>query len=164
MVWFSIYVLIIIACLAAYLLNKQYLPVYYQYFQYLFFVILLFELGGVLLPPEANHLLDHLYQPIEFTVLSLIYRHVISSARLKVIITYLIITFWAVSLYYSISIEGIFSQNTFSFILESVIIILYAFGYIYQLYTEPPKEESLLLNSFFWIIDSDGCAYSSPCH
>jgi hypothetical protein len=51
----------------------------------------------------------------------------------------------------SIWVEGIFNPNTASFIIGSILIILYSILYKYQLFTSPPTKESLLINPFFWI-------------
>jgi hypothetical protein len=153
MIWFSVYIGIVIACLVTYWLNRQSLPAYFKYFQYLFTAILFVEVGEIVLNHYRinSNFLDHLYQPVEFTLISLIYRQAIRTPKFDNLVKYLLFFFWIVSVFASVVIEGIFSRNTISFILGSTLVIFYSIYYIFQLYTQPPTRESLLANPFFWI-------------
>lgn len=151
MIWFYIYLGIVFACLVSYLLNRQAFPSYFKNFSYLFVAIIIFELAGLLLPEKHNNLLDHIYQPIEITLLSIIYWHIIESKEMKKVVLYSTTIYWLFCAFSSLLLEGIYSQNTLSFISGSVIIAFYSLCYVYQLYSQPPKAESLLVNTFFWI-------------
>lgn len=151
MIWFNIYIALVIACLVACSIYRKFIPRYYKYFQILLSSIIVFEVAGYLLPTPYNNILDHLYQPFEFTFISLIYRETIKGETFKNCIKYLIPIFWVVAIILSVAVEGITSYNTYSFILGSVIIIFYGLRYIYELYDSPPETNSLLTVPFFWI-------------
>jgi hypothetical protein len=104
---------------------------------------------------DKNHiefyLLEHLYQPIEFTILALLYREQLQSAIFKKIIPWLVGLFWLMALLFMFFIEGTDEQSTATFLTESIIIIVFAVRYTYELYFFPPEDESLLRIPFFWI-------------
>lgn len=153
MIPFSFYILLIIACLVAYLLNKQSFPSYFINFLYLFIAVIVFELTALALQSiDVNHnFLDHLYQPVEVTLLSVVYYHVIPYRSFKKMMFFIIPLFWMFCLYASVFAEGITEPNTISFIAGSIIIIFYSMVYLVQLFTEPPTKDNLLAIPFFWI-------------
>ena len=157
MLFFFIYIGVIIACLIVNHLSRQSLPVYFEYFQLLFIVIIIFEvLGEVLGYNNINaHFLDHLYQPIELNILSIIYKKAIKSNSFQKLVTSITIIFWVVALSYSLFVEGIQNENKFSFFLGSFIMIFYSFRYIFELYTLPPEKINLLSIPFFWIVTAN---------
>src|SRR5687767_14610849 len=116
-------------------------------------IVLLFEIAGAVLRHYNinNNILDHLYQPIEFTLLSVIYYHAISHRTFRKLIKFIVGIFILVSVLSSVWVEGIFAPNTISFIIGSTFIIFYSIVFMFQLYTLPPTAESLLVNPFFWI-------------
>lgn len=155
--YFLLYIGIVFACLIANHLNKQILPPYFRYFQYLFITIIIFEITGEILKQADlnNYFLDHLYQPLELTIFSLIYRSAIERASFKRLTTFIIIIFWCVAAFYSVIVEGLFDENRTSFFLGSFIVIFYSYRYIYQVYAEKPEQTSLLANPFFWIVTAN---------
>jgi hypothetical protein len=150
---FSLYSLLIIACLVAYQLNKQSLPAYLRYLQYLLAIALIFEVSAEILSlyDINSYFLDHFYQPIELIFLSTLYYHAIDNKTFRKTIRAVVLLALIVSIVLSIWVEGIFNPNTASFIIGSTLIILYSILYKYQLFTSPPTKESLLINPFFWI-------------
>lgn len=139
--------------MVAYQLNKQFLPPYLKYLQYLLLVSLIFEVSDEVMTHFGvnTHPLDHLYQPLELSLLSIIYFFAIDVRpfRQAVKVTMPIALF--TMLFWSVGIEGIYNVNTGSFLLGSIIVIVYAIVYKYRLFTQPPTKESLLVNPFFWI-------------
>jgi len=154
---FLLYIGIIAACLNINYLNRLHLPPFFKYFNFLFIVVIVFEILGEILKYYglANYFLDHLYQPIELTILSIIYKRAIRSYPFQKIIIFIIVLFWFVSLYYSFNVEGVENENKFSFFLGSFIVIFYSYRYIFELYTDPPAKGSLLNNPFFWIVTAN---------
>lgn len=153
MILFSFYILLLIACLATLLLNRQSLPSYFSYFLYLLLVVIVFEVAGQTLSREhlnANFL-DHVYQPLEVTILSLVYARVVVSLTFRRVVAFLVPAFWAFAAFSTFYVEGIASANTASFIGSTLVISFYALVYVYQLYNLPPSSESLLTVPFFWI-------------
>jgi hypothetical protein len=150
---FFLYSLLIIACLVAYQLNKQSLPSYLRYLQYLLAIALFFEVGSEILTVRNinSNFIDHLYQPIELILLSALYYHALNKNSHMTIIRLGVPVALSASLILSVWIEGIFNPNTASFIIGSIFIILYSVLYKYQLFASPPTKESLLVNPIFWI-------------
>src|SRR5689334_7360847 len=60
-----------------------------------------------------NLFLLHIYTPIEYTILSLLYRHVISRTVTKKIITISIPAFFILSIVFSIFVQKIHENNSF---------------------------------------------------
>jgi hypothetical protein len=145
--------LLIIACLAAYQLNKQFLPPYLKFLQYLLLVALIFEIADEILTHyEINtHFLDHLYQPIELTLLSILYVFAVDQDSFRKALRVILPSTVVMMLIWSFKVEGILNANTGSFLLGSIVITVYAIVYKYRLFTSPPTKESLLVNPFFWI-------------
>lgn len=137
----------------AYLLNKQSFPSYFINFLYLFIVVIVFELAALVLENAGvNHnFLDHLYQPLEISLLSGVYYHVVPDPRFKRIVIIAVPAFWIFAAYASIVLEGIGEPNTISFVAGSIIIIFYSMVYVVQLFTTPPLQDNLLSIPFFWI-------------
>ena len=165
-VWFFLYIGIIIACLIVNYLNRQFLPHYFRYFQLLFIIVIIFETLGeiykdfsiIILVIRSGKILkyfkvntsflDHFYQPVELTLLSIVYKSAIKSYTFQKIVIYIILVFWFVALGYSFFVEGIFNENKFSFFLGSFIVIIYSYRYIFELYTSPPAMVNLLTIPF----------------
>jgi len=172
-VWFFLYIGIIIACLIVNYLNRQFLPHYFRYFQLLFIIVIIFETLGeiykdfsiIILVIRSGKILkyfkvntsflDHFYQPVELTLLSIVYKSAIKSYTFQKIVIYIILVFWFVALGYSFFVEGIFNENKFSFFLGSFIVIIYSYRYIFELYTSPPAMVNLLTIPFFWIVTAN---------
>lgn len=153
MILFSFYILLLIACLTTLLLNRQSLPSYFGYFVYLLLIVIVFEVVGQALSLEhinANFL-DHAYQPLEVTILSLVYARVIMSVTFRRLVAFIVPAFWAFAAFSTFDLEGLASINTASFIGSTLVISFYALVYVFQLYKLPPSSESLLTVPFFWI-------------
>jgi hypothetical protein len=150
---FVIYLLLVLACLIAYLQNKQGLPIFFKYFQYLLTFILIFEYSqeNFNLPQKISFLLDHIYEPIEFTLLSLIYNKAIHNKKIKKFIFINIFIYILIAFVFSGIIEGVGNVNTFSFLISSTLLILYSIFYFYELFLRPQLEDSLFKTPFFWI-------------
>jgi len=113
--------------------------------------VLLFESFDFLVDKTTSNILDHLYEPIEFTIITLIYSKTIHYKWFKLAKFPIIFSFWLLAIILSIFIEGLVERNMLSFIIGSFGTIVYAFIYKYQLFTTPPTKESLFRLSFFWI-------------
>jgi hypothetical protein len=120
----------------------------------LFITIIVFETCGEVLDYYQinNYFLDHIYQLIELTLLSVIFWYVIDSPSFRQLNKTVTLTYWVVALFCSLYLEGFDYENKISFFLGSLIIIFYSFRYIYRLYSVPPGQENLLANPFFWIV------------
>ncbi|UII32786.1 hypothetical protein LVD17_07055 [Fulvivirga ulvae] len=151
MTLFLVYIILIIACLVACTTNRQYLLATYRYFQILFIAVLLFELSGLAIEREYNNVIDHFYQPLEFILITLIYKNILRNKVLNRYWLVIVPLFLITSFYLSIFIEGLHMPNTYSFLLGSTIIVLYALIYVYELYANPPEHSSLFTNPYFWI-------------
>lgn len=151
MISFWIYISLLIACLIACSINRQFVLDTYKFFQILFVLVLLFEICGFYITTDYENLLNHLYQPLEFVLMTLIYKHILSNSVIKKNSNILIIAFVLVSLLASTVIEGIFEPNTISFLLGSTVYILFGLIYVYELYAKPPQSSSLFKNPYFWI-------------
>lgn len=152
--WFLLYLALIISCLLAYRIGRKYLPPYFSYFQYLFAAAVIFDLSGEILKDMHinNYFLDHFYQIIELTILSVIFWHAIENDEFRHIISVTTILAVLLSLVLSVGIEGVGNKNRLSLFLSSALIILYSLRYLRYLNNSQPTQESILLNPLFWIV------------
>jgi hypothetical protein len=149
---FELYILLLFGCLVAYFVNRKNLPASFLNLAMLLIVAIGFELikqfqWGV---NQNLHFLDHLYQPIEFTLLSSVYYHTFNNPFFKKTIIVFITVFLVFAFIASVFIEGIGQENTASFLLESFLLVVLSCLYIFELF-EKPLFDNLLKIPFFWI-------------
>lgn len=148
---FAIYMALVVACLMACAVNKRFFRETYLYFLLLLSSVLLFESGGLLWPEKAQNVLNHVYQPVEFTLLTLIYKTILKNHFISRHWKKIVWGFVVVSLSLSVFVEGLTAPNTLSFLMGSVLVIIYALLYVYELYAYPPQYDGLFSNPYFWI-------------
>ena len=81
--------------------------------------ICLVTLGGL----DNNLFLFHLFTPVEYVIMCLLFNSILSDRRVKKIIRLSIPCFIALSIYFSVFIQKIRDNNSYITIIESVLII-----------------------------------------
>ena len=148
---YTLYIVLIASCLVSSILNRKLLGRFALFFSVLLGITLVFESLTYVIDMEYKNLLNHLYQPLEFTLMILIYQRVIIYSWFKKLVLPTILVFWSVSIGLSAGVEGLYEPNTLSFLIGSVLIIGLATIYHIQLLTTPGKETSIFRVPFFWI-------------
>lgn len=82
-----------------------------------------------------NYILFHIYTPLEFIIISQIYKIWLSKFWGKSIFDYLAVLFVAFSIYNSLFLQPVNTFNTYSILTSSTIIILLAISYFYFVLT-----------------------------
>ncbi len=131
--------------------NRKQLGSYATFLTILLGMVLLFESFDYYIDVEQANLLNHFYQPLEFTLMVLIYGKVFNYSRFNRLIIPAITGFWAISLYLSIFVEGIQEYNTLSMILGYFCVIVLAAVYHAKLFTNKLGDTRLFRQPFFWI-------------
>jgi hypothetical protein len=93
--------------------------------------------AAILLPAytgqKNNLFVFHIFTPLEYTVLSLLYSHVISDVRIRKVIRTSIPLFLLLSLLLSIFIQGYKSNNSYTVILECILLILWSLFFLREI-------------------------------
>jgi hypothetical protein len=82
---------------------------------------------------KNNLFLFHIYTPIDYTILSLLYRHAVSSTITKKIITVSIPVFILLSIVFSVFVQKITENNSFITIIESLLILSWSLFYLREI-------------------------------
>ena len=133
------------------IINRKQLGSYSTYMTILLGMALLFDSYDYEIDDWLAHILNHVYQPLEFTLLTLIYGKVLKYSWFKKAMFPMIAIFWAVSLFLSIEVEGLENENVLSLVISYFLVIIFAAIYHFQLLTNPLKGERLFRQPFFWI-------------
>lgn len=108
-------------------------------------------LGILKLGWKNNLVLFHLFTPLEYTVLSLLYYSVLSSARLKRLVLLSIPVFIAIAAVFSLFVQKYHTDsNSYSTILQSILIILSSMFFLREVLL---LQQVTSLQSFplFWV-------------
>jgi len=149
---FKAYVLLLLICLAIFLINKKKLPPYFVYLGWLVAVIIVFEpLKMYLQEREVNiNPLNHLYHFIELWLLCLTYYNYFSDRFLKKIILIILAVLTLAYPLISFFVEGIFNDCNLGFLINSILMIIFSLVFFYDLYSSN-AEIKVLSFGFFWI-------------
>lgn len=97
-----------------------------------------------------NLFIFHLFTPIQYLLLSLLYSHEIASNRIKRIINYSIPLFIVLSILFSLFVQKLTDNNSVITIIESIGLITWPLLFLKQT-LELQKVNSLLGFPMFWI-------------
>jgi len=148
---YSLYLLLITSGLVFSIVNRRQLGDFSKYMTILLGMVLLFESFDYIIKVEHANFLNHIYQPIEFTLMVLIYGRVLDYGWFRKVMIPMIVIFWSLSIYLSIFVEGIENDNALSFVMGNFCIVIFAIIFHFQLLSNPSKEERLFRHPFFWI-------------
>lgn len=149
---FLIYISLIFLALIVYIHNSKSLPQ-----SFLFLGILLGVTAGIEIVKYyvkieyyiKLSIVDHLFHPIEFTFISVVYYNILSNKINKIIVKYTVPTYIITSLIVS-TIEGWTKISVTSFLIESFILVVYSVMYVKELF-HSVIYENVLRKPFFWI-------------
>jgi len=149
---FQAYVFLLLICLTIFLINRKKLPPYFIYLGWLVAVTIVFEPLKMYLSKRnvSYNPLNHLYQFIELWLLCLTYYNYFSIKVLKKII---LITLAVLTLAYpliSFFLEGMYNDCNLSFLINSILMIIFSMVFFYDLYITN-TEIKVLSFGFFWI-------------
>jgi len=149
---FKAYVFLLLICLAIFLINRKKLPPYFIYLGWLVAVVIVFEPLKMYLGNRHVNFnpLNHLYQFIELWLLCLTYHNYFSDRSSKKIILIILAVLTLVYPLISFFVEGIFNDCNFSFLINSILVIIFSLVFFYDLYTTN-TEVKVLSFGFFWI-------------
>lgn len=119
----------------------------------LLYITSLIEVTAVILGKYGivNLPLLHLYTPIEFALLSLVfYYHFDGDSLLRQVIKILIIAFSIFAVYNSFYLQSIYTFNTYARTLSSILLIIYVFCYFYSIMAQL-QVKYLEKEPMFWI-------------
>jgi hypothetical protein len=150
---YSFYIILLTLCVAAYLFGKKRLPPYFAYLGWLLIIVLLVE---IIKQQFKNHglqyvsnAIEHFYQPLDFLLMSMTYYYALVTPLYKKIIR-IVYPAYLVAAIAGSAAETISQRNTFSFALESLLLIVYACWFIREQFKNI-TEDKLSHNPFFWI-------------
>jgi hypothetical protein len=151
-IMFTAYIALIVLCILTLLVNRQNLPRYFIYLLVLLSIVVIVEILEEYL--QRIHInsypLDHLYQPIEFGLLSIVYFKSFENPLIKKLLKTITPIFILYALIMSIFVEGIFHINTISFLTSCFLFVVISILYILELYFKN-EEENPAKDPFFWI-------------
>jgi hypothetical protein len=152
---FWIYIILLAACFFCFLVNKKKLPKYLQYIGWLVGLVIIIELFKPLLKKNGinKHSLEHFYHLIEIWLFLLCYYTYNKENKNRPVVKAIPFLLIAVSVLYpfiSFYIEGISNACTLCFLINSVLLILFALCFFYDLYVKN-TEVNILSFGFFWI-------------
>ena len=145
-----LYLLLVATVLTASIVNRKQLSNYGSLLSVLLGLVLLFESFDYIIEKPERNILDHFYQPLEFTLLVIMYSKTLAYKWFNKYKLIYIIGFWVIAMYMSFAIEGLKTFNTLSFLLGSFLTIVMALLFQFQLFVKPSKEH-LFTKPFFWI-------------
>ena len=148
---YYIYLSLVAAGLIVSIINRKQLGSYATYITILLGVVLLVESRDYEIEDTLAHIINHAYQPVEFTLMALIYGKVLKYRWYKKALIPMIIIFWVISLFLSIGIEGVENENALSLVVSYFLVVVFASVYHFQLLSNPQKNEGLFRQPFFWI-------------
>jgi len=152
MVEYLLYLFLVGVCFVFSIILRKQLNGYGTYMSILLAIVLIFEsFDYIFIDTIYINVLDHLYQPLEFTCLTLVYSVTLNWSWFKAKKWVVITLFWILAAVLTFFVEGVYNLNTLSFIVGSFIVLIYAFAYELQLFTTPPSKENLTRQPFFWI-------------
>lgn len=165
-IFFWIYIALQAVCILVYFINRRRLP---EYLYYLMLILLIsitteiikhiFRFGLAVPRKDYAFLAEHIYQPFEFLIFSILFYHVIRYPRHKRTIKYVFPLFFIASITGSF-IQGWFCEDTFSLALSGFLLLTYSCMYIYENSIDPP-EDPLTRVPFYWI--NMGLAFYYGC-
>lgn len=150
----QLYLVLSLLALVAYIPNVFKKPGYIQLTVLYLVVLLLTFLASIystnILELRNNLFIFHVATPLEYTILSLLYRSVIVNGMLKKIITFSIPFFLVLSIASSIFIQPLNTNNSYTIILASVIIVFLTLFFLRETLLLQPVT---ILHRFpmFWI-------------
>ena len=147
------YIILVSLCLLSVLWNRKSHPQFYLPWAGLLFFTILTEVVKRSIDDEwYTSLITHLYQPIEFFWLILMYSKAIKDHRLKNYRYIWISIYTVIALLLSWFVGNQFTTfNTFSYLLEAVVITFLALYFMYEEYHYGPEDWNLFRQPFFWI-------------
>ena len=148
---YHIYLSLIASGLVVSIINRKHLGNYSTYMTVLLGMVLLFEWYDYEIDDKLAHFLNHVYQPLEFTLLALIYGKVLDYSWFKKAMLPMIAAFWGLSLFLSVEVEGLENENALSLVISYFLVVVFASIYHFQLLTNPVMGERLFRQPFFWI-------------
>ena len=149
---FIIYLLLITTCVAVYFVRRNSLPASFRYLALMLLLVLSVEVADYFLRQNdfSARPLHHVYQPLEFILIAIAYKHSFQSGHYKRIVNYAIPGYIIVALLGAVFIDGIYNWNTVAFQVNSFVLVVFSILYIYELYQRPVYENVLKI-PFFWV-------------
>lgn len=104
----------------------------------------------VVLKLTNNLFIFHLFTPVQYLILSLLYRHEIADGRTRKVISWSIPVFITLSILFSVFVQKISDNNSIITIVESIALITWPLLFLKQTLAMQ-KVQSLLAYPMFWI-------------
>lgn len=149
---FYAYVLLLVFCLFFYYQKKNLFPDYYKYIHYLLVFVLLVELIKEFFKRKGINInpLNHFYEVIELILLSFFFYYLLDNKKIKKLIISIGPLLLVAYIVISIFVEGVYNNNTFSFISESIVMSFFSAVFFFELYIST-VEKKVIDNPAFWI-------------
>lgn len=147
----EIYFGLLIICLICIFYYRQ---KYREYFVPWFLLVAFTFIAEVLksfVSHEIDNLIHHIYQPLELTMMILLYEKALQFEWLIKYRYYLIGVGLALSLGMSGFVEGWQNYNIFSFTLSALFVVAVTVYYFHYLMSSSSHELQLVVTTFFWI-------------
>ncbi|MFT4660799.1 MAG: hypothetical protein ACI8XB_001067 [Patiriisocius sp.] len=146
-----IYYTIVITSIVSLLVNKSRLDTkLFLYFFLLLLSVIIVETPKLLFWEQLDIILHQFYDPIELTLLGLIYGHVLRNRVVKKSIPFLIVTSW-LFLIFELWLPVTESVKLLIDLFSYLVIITFSLLYFIESFSPPFAKTTIYKNAFFWI-------------
>lgn len=130
------YLLVLTFCLGVALSQREYLDGNFRWLFWLVIVTWIVDVAGTLLRNTINnHPLYHAFQPVEYGLYAMYFFHTLRQPLVRKIIPVSIVLMGVFSVVNALFFQSIWSQNSYSFMLEAALLLVWSVIYFFELYT-----------------------------
>lgn len=150
--WYFTYFLLLFVCLTILIIRKQNLKGNFIYLFCLLTSAIIVEGINYLwdLANNKQFLVFHLYQPIEYIILGLLYYRLIINKKIKRILLFSIPIYVLFCIVISLTKQPITELDTYAFNTEAILLIIVTSIYLLQI-ANKEIETSMYMNPLFWV-------------
>lgn len=145
------YLLVLTFCLGVALSQRGYLDGNFRWLFWLVVVTWVVDVAGTLLRNAINnHPLYHAFQPVEYGLFAMYFFYTLRQPVVRELIQFSIALMVVFSIVNALFYQSIWSQNSYSFMLEAALLLVWSVLYFFQLYTKFTPQKLWELPEF-WV-------------